>query len=338
MVAWGVVSLAGVPPLDDPTAPERASGPLVALAAVGLGLYGLAVIRYIDLYRRRPAEMLIGMIAAFALLAEAMIAVALGRNWHATWWEWHLLMLGAFALVAWSAQRQWHEERFSDLYLDETAAGEREITRAVRRPQGFTASPRLMRRGMSPRCSTRTSMSRSRRSSQRHGGEIDRLVGDALMATFNRRGDQPDHADARPARRSSSSRRRLGSRRRIRPGPAFGSASTPAWSRCRCSAPPAARTHTAIGDTVNLAARLEAEAPVGGVAIGKETARRLIGAELEPLGQIQSRARPSRWTPTGCSRCEGLARTYPRSPHPPIAGLDTALEITHDASAVSTRG
>jgi class 3 adenylate cyclase len=29
---------------------------------------------------------------------------------------------------------------------------------------------------------------------RRHGGDIDRIISDALMATFNRRGDQPDHA------------------------------------------------------------------------------------------------------------------------------------------------
>ena len=27
-----------------------------------------------------------------------------------------------------------------------------------------------------------------------HGGDVDRIIGDALMVTFNKRGDQPDHA------------------------------------------------------------------------------------------------------------------------------------------------
>ena len=34
-----------------------------------------------------------------------------------------------------------------------------------------------------------------------HGGEIDRLIGDAIMATWGTRGDQPDHAAARRAGR-----------------------------------------------------------------------------------------------------------------------------------------
>ena len=40
-----------------------------------------------------------------------------------------------------------------------------------------------------------------------HGGEIDRLIGDAVMATFNRRGDQPDHAE-RAARAALALQRR----------------------------------------------------------------------------------------------------------------------------------
>ena len=57
------------------------------------------------------------------LLAEAMIAVAFARNWHASWWEWHLLMLGAFALIAVGARREAPQERFSDLYLDRRPPG-----------------------------------------------------------------------------------------------------------------------------------------------------------------------------------------------------------------------
>ena len=47
------------------------------------------------------------------------------------------------------------------------------------------------------------------------------------------------------------------------------------------------RTHTAIGDTVNLAARLEGKAPVGGIAVAADTVRRLRGAQTEPLGLIE---------------------------------------------------
>ena len=29
---------------------------------------------------------------------------------------------------------------------------------------------------------------------RQYGGDVDRIIGDALMVTFNKRGDQPDHA------------------------------------------------------------------------------------------------------------------------------------------------
>ena len=51
------------------------------------------------------------------------------------------------------------------------------------------------------------------------------------------------------------------------------------------------RTHTVIGDTVNVAARLEGLAPAGGIALGAETARRIAGARTEPLGQVALKGR-----------------------------------------------
>ena len=47
------------------------------------------------------------------------------------------------------------------------------------------------------------------------------------------------------------------------------------------------RKHGVIGDTVNLAARLQSEAPAGKVVVGAETARRLgAGALLERLPEL----------------------------------------------------
>ncbi len=110
MLGWAVWSLGGFAPLDRPITPEESEGPLLALAFAGAALYGGAAIRYYLVYRLRPAVMLISIITAFVILAEAMFSVAYGRNWRASWWEWHVLMTVAFAYVAYSAYVQYRRE------------------------------------------------------------------------------------------------------------------------------------------------------------------------------------------------------------------------------------
>jgi adenylate cyclase len=104
LALWALASLAAVPPLDDRFLPERLDGPLVVAAAAGVLLYGLAALRYLDVYRRRRVGLVAAIGVAFVLLAEAMIAIAVARNWHASWWEWHVLMAIAFGLVALAAR------------------------------------------------------------------------------------------------------------------------------------------------------------------------------------------------------------------------------------------
>ena len=137
MVGWAVVSLLGLPPLD--TSPARGvlrRGPLTVMAVAGVALYTLASARYWRLHRRRPSVILIAILNA-VLLAEAMIAVALARNWHASWWKWHLLMAFAFAFVYYSAHVQYAREGswsslFHGIYLQETIGQIREHAAALR--------------------------------------------------------------------------------------------------------------------------------------------------------------------------------------------------------------
>jgi hypothetical protein len=68
-----------------------------------------------------------------------MVAIAFARNWHLSWWEWHVLMLVAFGLVALSARASWREERFAELYLTQTSAGDREISVLFADLEGFTS-------------------------------------------------------------------------------------------------------------------------------------------------------------------------------------------------------
>jgi class 3 adenylate cyclase len=99
------------PSVSHHQAATEAYGPALAvLAAIGSGLFVVAGLRFYLIHRRRPAAILLSVITAFALLAEALIAIAYSRNWHASWWEWHLLVLLAFGFVAYSAHVEYRRE------------------------------------------------------------------------------------------------------------------------------------------------------------------------------------------------------------------------------------
>ena len=122
---WGIFSLAGLPPLRDPAIAAQLSGPLIAMTAVSVVLYLFVAVRFYLIYRRRRSVMLLSIITANVLLAEAMVAVALAANWHLTWWLWHVLMVLAFGYVAYSAYIGYRREGattglFDGVRTDET--------------------------------------------------------------------------------------------------------------------------------------------------------------------------------------------------------------------------
>jgi class 3 adenylate cyclase len=291
IAAWAAVSLLRLPPLNGGAGPERTSGPMVLLAVASTLLYAWSAIAYVRLWRRRRGLMPLAVSAAFVLLAEAMIAISLSTNWRLSWWEWHVLMLSAFVLVAWGAQRQWHEERFSGLYLDDTISGTRDMSILFADLQGFTTFSE------DHDASQVTDMLNAYFDvavpavARRHDGEVDRIIGDALMVTFNRRGDQPDHAlrAARAGLELQAETDRV-------------AVAHPGWPRFRVGinsgsvalsllGSTGGRTHTVIGDVVNVASRLEGRAPVGGVAVSAATLALLPGAKVEPLGALDLKGR-----------------------------------------------
>jgi len=116
-----------VGPFDHAHPPESGAAVLVVPALVGVALYTAAAVGYARLWRRRPGPLPIAVAAGCVLLAEAMIAVAVARNWHASWWEWHVLLLAAFAAIALGARREYQRGRsltaaFGGLYLEATLA------------------------------------------------------------------------------------------------------------------------------------------------------------------------------------------------------------------------
>ena len=126
---------------------------------------------------------------------------------------------------------------------------------------------------------------------ERHDGEIDRLIGDAVFARFT--GDGHAERAARAA---------LG----LQKATAAVAQEHPAWPRFRAGVNTgeasvgvlgsgSGRTYSTIGDTVNLASRIEGLAPAGGVAISAATAAELLGAQTEPLGtvSVKGRAQPA---------------------------------------------
>jgi hypothetical protein len=109
-------------------------------AAAGVVLYGYAAFAYMRVYARRRSGLAFAVAFAFALLAEALVVVVLSlpTSWQLSWWEWHALMLLGFVAIGAAASREWYEERFSALYLDETLRGHREVSVLFADLVGFT--------------------------------------------------------------------------------------------------------------------------------------------------------------------------------------------------------
>lgn len=112
------------------------------------------------------------------------------------------------------------------------------------------------------------------------------------MVVFNKRGHQPDHA-LLAARAARAFQEATSDRARTKPD----------WPRFRVGVNSGEvvtsglgerghRKHDVIGDTVNLAARVEAQTPVGEVVIGEGIHRRLPdGALVEQLPPLQLKGR-----------------------------------------------
>jgi class 3 adenylate cyclase len=280
MAVWAIVSLAELPPLKSPLAAEKLDGWQLVLAAIGLALYALAAIGFFRLYRRRPSRFVFAFVLAFAFLAEAMVVIAWARNWQVSWWEWHVLMLGSFVVIGLVARAEWHEERFSALYLDETLAGSQDVSIVLADLGGFTSYSER-HEPSEVAAMLNAYFERLVPLLETTGGEVHQIVGDELMVIYNKEGQTPDH----PARaaRAALLLQRAATRvaedhedwPRFRVGVNSGEVHAGVLGGASGH-----RKHAVVGDVVNVAARLQAEAPIGSILIGESTFRRLGGGAV----------------------------------------------------------
>jgi class 3 adenylate cyclase len=178
-------------------------------------------------------------------------------------------------IVGLTARREWREERFRHLYLPTTKERRQNVSVLFGDLVGFTTfSERSAPSEVASMLNAYWSVA-APLITRRYGGEVEKFIGDGIVALFNHRGDQPDHA-TRAARAALALQERF----------AALAVEQPEWPRMRVgvnSGEAVVREigghgHVAyplVGDTVNTGARLESLAPAGGVLIGQETYEQL---------------------------------------------------------------
>jgi adenylate cyclase len=286
LVGWGFWTLADWPPLDTTLSEGGAGRALEAAAGLGALTYAAAAARLWWVHRRQPSPLVLSVCACFILLAEALVGVAFAgeRKWHSAWWEWHALIVLAYLIVFAAAHHEWRDERFRDLYLPTTREHHEEVSVLIGDLAGYTTfaeanDPAEVAAMLRAYYEVATPLI-----SRGFGGEVEKFMGDGIFATFNRRGDQPDHA-LRAVCAGAALQTAVEAIRQASPG----------WPGLRIGINSGSVVVTemggagyvaypAVGDPVNVAARLQAAAPVGGVLIGAET-RRGLPAETaaEPI-------------------------------------------------------
>ena len=289
MAVWFVWTVAELPPLGAPHSEGGTRNLLTWMAIGGALLYAVAAVRYWVLFRERLTLLPASVIACFVLLFEAMVGVATTgeRSWHASWWEWHGLVVLAYLIIGFAARREWGDERFRHLYLPSTRQRQQDVSVLFSDLAGFTSFSE--RSGPSEVAELLSSYYEVAAPliSRKFGGEVEKFIGDGMMATFNSRGDQPDHA-VRAAGAGLALQHAVG---RL-------ADQHPDWPRLRVGVNTGeallrelgGHGHVAyalVGDTINTGSRLEGKAPVGGVLIGAETFRQLPeGAVVEAISGL----------------------------------------------------
>ena len=100
----------------------------------------------------------------------------------------------AYVVIGFAARREWRDERFRHLDLATTRERRQDVSVLFGDLVGFTqfseratpaATAAALKTYRGPAAPLIT---------RRFGGELEEFIGDSIAATFNSRGDQPDHA------------------------------------------------------------------------------------------------------------------------------------------------
>jgi adenylate cyclase len=290
MAAWFAWAVADLPPLRGPNSEAATGNLLTVMAVVGTLVYAVSAARYWTIFRNRPHLLPAAVIACFVLLAEALIGVAVTgeRKWHASWWEWHGLIVTAYLIIGFAAHREWREERFRHLYLSSTRERHQDVSVLFSDLVGYTtfaerSTPAEAAAVLNAYWGTAAPLL-----TRQFGGEVEKFIGDAVRAVFNSRGDQPDHAQ-RASCAALALQRTFTQLAEEHPD----------WPRMRVGVNSGEAVlqeiggygyvaYPMVGDTINTGSRLESLAPVGGVLIGAETYGRLPdGTVVEPRAGLR---------------------------------------------------
>lgn len=282
-------------------------GAWIALSAVAtVALLSYAAWQQARELLRAPLPTHAALVLSYLLLAEAQVAMIPGAVHVEAFWQYHALMALATVLAVAALYVELDRRRGLERFLPPTVV-ERVVTGAPLLLQGERRAATILftdlrdSTAMAERLSpegTIEALNAYLRTMARavlvEGGILDKFTGDGLMAIFGAMGDRTDGAEAavRAAARVRTEIARLNADRTARGEPVVG------YGIGMHSGPvvlgavglPERSDYTAVGDTVNTAARMEGLTKRLGVDIivSSATAACLDGrVPLRPLGEVE---------------------------------------------------
>lgn len=271
LIAYGVLGLAAPNAVAELPLLEPPFIYIDAAASVGLLLF--SAWRQSLEYMATRLPMQAAQVAAFLLLADAQVAMAVSPVWGPAWWEYHVLMLAAVGTALWALfveldRRRGFERFVSPAVVERVMSGEtirlggerRVVTILFGDLRGSTA----LAEKLAPDAVVSVLNSYVGAMAQcvfDEGGILDKFLGDGLMAIFGVLPD-PSRGATAAVRAAKAIRAKLAEVNRDRASRGevevdFGVGIHTGEVVLGAVGLPQRSDYTAIGDTVNTASRLE---------------------------------------------------------------------------------